>query len=130
MANPPRVLVVEDDDLNYELASVILQQMGMTVSRVAEGDQVLSAVQSDPPDLIYMDIVLPGIDGLEITRRLKANEQTRDIPIVALTALAMMGDYARALAAGCDSYITKPISPSELRAQTLRFIPSPPGKSL
>lgn len=124
MADPPRVLVVEDNDMNYELASVILRQMGVTVRRVADGDQVVSAVESDPPDLIYMDVLLPGMDGLEITRQLKANERTRGIPIVALTALAMMGDYARALAAGCDSYIIKPISPAEFRAQTHRFLPA------
>jgi len=124
MAEPPRVLIVEDNDMNYEVASYILGRMGITVSRVMDGNDVLPSVLASPPDLIYMDIQLPGTDGLDATRHLRADERTRLIPIVALTAMSLMGDYARALAAGCDSYIVKPISVSELRASALRFIPT------
>ena len=104
-----RVLVAEDNDLNYELVEFILSSMGLGVSRAARGDQVLDIVSADPPELIFMDVQLPGVDGIKLTRHLKADPQQSLIPIVALTALAMVGDRERALEAGCDGYLTKPV---------------------
>ena len=123
MKQGPRVLVAEDNDLNYELVEFILTSMGLVVSRAARGDQVLDIVAADPPDLILMDVQLPGIDGLELTRHLKADDQTSSIPIVALTALAMVGDGERVLQAGCDGYLTKPVASTDLRNVARRFLP-------
>ena len=123
MKQLPRVLVAEDNDLNYELVEFILSSMGLAVSRAARGDQVLDIVSADRPDLIFMDIQLPGVDGLELTRQLKADPHTASIPIVALTALAMVGDRERALEAGCDGYLTKPVVTTDLRESARRFFP-------
>ena len=90
------VLVAEDNDLNFRLVEFILTRLGVTVRRATTGDQALADATSDPPGLIFMDIQLPGIDGLQATRQLRANPATQDIPIVALTALAMVGDEERA----------------------------------
>ena len=117
-----RVLVVEDNDLNYELVQFILGKMGLSVFRASDGRKVLDMVQTEHPDLIYMDIQLPGIGGLELTRRLKADDVTRHVPVIALTAFAMLGDEEKALAAGCDAYLTKPVSSHQLRDTTERFL--------
>jgi CheY-like chemotaxis protein len=82
---------------------------GYTVETALDAESAIEAIRANHPDVILMDIQLPGIDGLELTRRLKADPKTRDIVIVAVTAYAMKGDQAKALSAGCDDYITKPI---------------------
>ncbi|MHB8618273.1 MAG: response regulator [Chloroflexota bacterium] len=117
-----RVLVVEDNDLSYELVRFILSNMGLAVLRTSHGDELLGVVTTEHPDLIYMDIQLPGIDGLELTRRLKADRATQHVPVIALTAFAMVGDEEKALAAGCAAYLTKPVSPHQLRDTTQRFL--------
>lgn len=117
-----RVLVVEDNDINYELVRFILSRMGLVVLRASHGRQVLDVAAAEHPDLIYMDIQLPGIDGLEVTRRLKADRITQHVPIVALTAFAMVGDEEKALSAGCDAYLTKPVSPHKLQDTTEHFL--------
>ena len=104
-----RVLVVEDNPANMTLATFLLQSAGHSVVTAANAEIGLMLARSEQPDLILMDIQLPGMDGLEATGLLKADVATRAIPVVALTALAMKGDEERIRAAGCDGYIAKPM---------------------
>jgi two-component system cell cycle response regulator DivK len=108
------ILIVDDNAANLKLARVLLQGEGYEVMTAPDAEEALRALQSFTPRLILMDIQLPGMDGLELTRRLKADATTRDIAIIALTAYAMKGDEERALAAGCDGYIAKPIDVGSL----------------
>jgi CheY-like chemotaxis protein len=104
------VLVVDDNTTNLTLISEILEFDGYRVLKAEDAEAAQEIIRSTLPDLILMDIALPGMDGLTLTRRLKADEVTRGIVIVALTAFAMKGDDARAKDAGCDGYVTKPIN--------------------
>ena len=104
-----RILVVDDNPDNLELVRIVLECAGDDVRTAEDATQAMEALGSWHPDLILIDIQLPGIDGLELTRRLRANPAWRDISIVALTAYAMSRDEENARAAGCDGYITKPI---------------------
>lgn len=104
-----KILLIEDDDLNRDMLSRRLVRRGYEVVVAVDGEDGLSQASSQRPALILMDLSLPKIDGWEATRRLKAAEGTRAIPVIALTAHAMQGDRQRALAAGCDEYDTKPI---------------------
>lgn len=106
---PAEILVVDDNAANLKLARVILQKEGHTVRTVIDAEEALVLLRSWRPALILMDIQLPGLDGLELTRRLKAEPEHRDTIIIALTAFAMPSDRERALAAGCDDYLSKPI---------------------
>lgn len=112
------VLIVDDNPANLKLASVVLTQAGYEVLTAADGEEALGLLDSVTPALVLMDLQLPGIDGLELTRRLKADPARRAMPVVALTAYAMLGDEAQAVAAGCDGYITKPID-TRLLPQTV-----------
>jgi CheY-like chemotaxis protein len=103
------ILIVDDNPLNVKLVRVVLLTSGYDVRTCADAESALEALQSFRPEAILMDIQLPGMDGLELTRRLKADPETRDITIIALTAYAMKGDEEKARAAGCDGYLTKPI---------------------
>lgn len=105
-----RILVVEDNVSNMALAVFLLQSAGHTVLTAVDAEAGLTLAREDHPDLILMDIQLPGMDGLEATQVLKADAATRAIPVIALTALAMKGDEERIRAAGCDGYIAKPLS--------------------
>ena len=113
----PRILLVEDNELNRDMLSRRLVRKGFEVSVAVDGPGGLSAARSGSCDLILMDLSLPGIDGLETARQLKADPATRPIPIIALTAHAMSGDRERALAAGCDDYEIKPIEFPRLLAK-------------
>jgi CheY-like chemotaxis protein len=104
-----RILVVDDNATNLKLVAYLMKANGYVVDTALDAEAAIEAIQANRPDLILMDIQLPGIDGLELTRRLKADPATRDIVVVAVTAYAMKGDEDKALAAGCDDYITKPI---------------------
>lgn len=104
-----RILIVDDNAINLKLVAYLMKANGYTVDTALDAESAIDAIRANHPDVILMDIQLPGIDGLELTRRLKADPGTRDIVIVAVTAYAMKGDQAKALAAGCDDYITKPI---------------------
>jgi two-component system cell cycle response regulator DivK len=104
-----KVLVVEDNPANMKLAVFLLRSVGHTVLSATSAEAAIMVAREEQPDLILMDIQLPGIDGLEATGRLKANAETSAIPVIALTALAMKGDEERILAAGCDGYIAKPM---------------------
>jgi len=111
------ILLVEDNELNRDMLSRRLSKRGYSVEVSIDGAQAIKMAQSLHPDLILMDVDLPVIDGLEATRRLKADEQTRTIPVLALTANAMAGDEERALAAGCDDYDSKPVDIPRLLAK-------------
>ena len=103
------VLVVDDNQVNLKLVRVLLTSFGYEAHCAEDAEQALELLQTLRPQLILMDIQLPGMDGLTLTRKLKADPGFRDVPVVALTAYAMKGDDARALEAGCTGYITKPI---------------------
>lgn len=104
-----RVLLVEDNDMNMEMLSRSLKRKKFSVLEAVDGQQGVDMAKSELPDIILMDIGLPVFDGLEATRKIKGNDATRHIPIIALTAHAMSGDQQEALEAGCDDYDTKPI---------------------
>ena len=111
-----KVLVVEDNSANMTLAVFLLQSAGHTVLTATNAEAGLTLARSEQPELILMDIQLPGMDGLQATALLKQTERTRAIPVIALTALAMKGDEERIRAAGCDGYIAKPMRYKELLA--------------
>ena len=111
-----RILLVEDDALSLKLMRDLLQAHGFQTEETGEGASAVALAIQSPPDLIVMDIGLPGIDGVEATRRLRADTRTSDIPIVAVTAFAMPGDEQRMLEAGCNAFLTKPLRLSDLVA--------------
>jgi CheY-like chemotaxis protein len=113
--NIRKVLLIEDNLMNMELATDLLEGAGFEVLQAERAEAGIALAHARQPDIILMDIALPGMDGLEATRRLKRDEQTARIPIVALTASAMLGDHTKARAAGCCGHIAKPID-------TRRFI--------
>src|SRR5215813_8748525 len=104
-----KILVVEDNDMNLDMLTERLSSRGFDVIGALDGEQGLATAIAEVPDLIVMDLSLPGVDGWELTRRLKTQDTTRRIPVLALTSHAMAGDREKALAAGCDDYDTKPI---------------------
>ena len=105
-----KVLIVEDNLANMKLAAFLLQSAGHTVLSATDAEVGLTLARDEHPNLILMDIQLPGMDGLEATALLKRDDATRAIPVIALTALAMKGDEERIRAAGCDGYIAKPMA--------------------
>lgn len=117
-----RVLVVEDSPVNLELVVTILQQAGHTPVPASNAAEALELARAQVPDAILMDIQLPGMDGLAATRLLKADPQTRHVPIIALTAFAMKGDEEAAFAAGVDGYITKPLRYQHFLAELERVV--------
>ena len=117
-----KILVVEDNSANMMLAVFLLESAGHTVLGATDAEAGLTLARAEQPNLILMDIQLPGMDGLEATALLKRDNTTRTIPVIALTALAMKGDEQRILAAGCDGYIAKPLRYREfLAAVTARL---------
>lgn len=117
-----RILIVDDNATNLKLVAYLMNANGYIVDTALEAQAAIAAIQAHHPDVILMDIQLPGIDGLELTRRLKADPKTRDIVIVAVTAYAMKGDQDKAFAAGCDDYITKPINTRALPETIARHL--------
>jgi two-component system cell cycle response regulator DivK len=111
-----KVLIVEDNPANLSLATFLLKSAGHTVLCATDAEAGLTLARAERPDLILMDIQLPGMDGLEATAQLKRDSATRAIPVIALTALAMKGDEERIRAAGCDGYIAKPMAYQEFLA--------------
>ena len=116
-----RVLIVDDNPTNLKLVAYLVKANGYEVDTAADADAAMAAIATNRPRVILMDLQLPGIDGLELTRRLKADPATRDIAIIAVTAYAMKGDHEKALAAGCDDYVTKPIDTRALPALIARY---------
>jgi CheY-like chemotaxis protein len=117
------ILVVDDNPINLKLISATLKFAGYQISGASDAESAQALLKLQSFDLILMDIALPGMDGLTLTRLLKADSQTRHIPIIALTASAMKGDETKALAAGCDRYITKPIDTRSLPRAIAEFLP-------
>jgi CheY-like chemotaxis protein len=117
----PKILLVEDNEMNRDMLSRRLERKGLRVLVAVDGEQGLALARSEAPDLILMDMSLPVMDGWSATRHLKANPETRTIPIIALTAHAMADDRIRCLESGCDDYDTKPIEFTRLmgKIQTL-----------
>ncbi len=109
-----KILLVEDNELNRDMLSRRLTRRGYDVAAAIDGEEALAMAAAQGPDLILMDMSLPVMDGWEVTRRLKADEKTRPIPVIALTAHAMSGDRELALAAGCNDYDTKPVDLNRL----------------
>ncbi|TXL65336.1 response regulator [Zeimonas arvi] len=108
------ILLVEDNELNRDMLSRRLARQGYQVVQAVDGGEAIARAHDSAPDLILMDLSLPVIDGWEATRRLKADQATRRIPVIALTAHAMAGDREQAMAAGCDDFDTKPVELSRL----------------
>src|SRR5437763_8274052 len=133
MAGEP-ILIVDDTPVNLKLTRILLWKEGYKVITAASAEEALDLLRSHHPQLILADIQLPGIDGLEMTRRIKQDPATRDIKVIALTAFAMKGDEQKAMEAGCDGYITKPIDTrslgerirEHLNARAEAAEPSPP----
>jgi two-component system, cell cycle response regulator DivK len=108
------ILVIDDNPVNLRLAAEVLRSEGHRVLRAEDAEEALALLDLQLPDLVLTDIALPGIDGLELTRRIRADPRLRNLPVVALTASAMKGDEKRVLAAGCDAYISKPLDTRQL----------------
>jgi two-component system cell cycle response regulator DivK len=119
----PRVVIVDDHPLNIELARATLEMDGFEVLGLGDGESAVAAIVADPPDLVLMDVQLPHVDGLVLTRRLKADPRTAAVPVLAFTAYAMAGDEARFRAAGCDGYIAKPIEVARFAQQVRAHLP-------
>ena len=104
-----RILIVEDDEMNRDMLSKRLSRRGYEILVALDGREGIEKTRTEHPDLVLMDLSLPEVDGWEATRQLKADAETRDIPIIALTAHAMEGDREKSVAAGCDDYDSKPV---------------------
>lgn len=104
-----RILLVEDNEMNRDMLSRRLERRGYEVIVAVDGEEGVARAKADAPDIVLMDLSLPGIDGWEATRQLKAADETRSIPVLALTAHAMAGDREKALEVGCDEFDTKPV---------------------
>lgn len=116
------ILIVDDNPTNLKLVAYLMKANGYAVSTATDAEAALAEIRDNRPALILMDVQLPGIDGLELTRQLKAAPETRDIIIVAVTAYAMKGDIDKATAAGCDDYVTKPIDTRALPGTIARHL--------
>ena len=121
MANEP-ILIVDDNPVNMKLIRILLIGEGYDARTASDAGEALEVLKEFSPRLILMDIQLPGMDGLELTRRLKADPVTRDIKILGLTAYAMKGDEEKILAAGCDGYVAKPIDTRTLPELILHYL--------
>ena len=116
-----RILVVEDQEDNRQILRDLLANAGYDMIEAEDGEQGVAAANSERPDLILMDIQLPVLDGYEATRRIRTNPDLKSVPIIAVTSYALAGDEDKALAAGCDGYISKPYSPRELLAKVRAY---------
>ncbi|MEE9149094.1 MAG: response regulator [Candidatus Tectomicrobia bacterium] len=118
-----RVLVIEDQEDNRRIVRDLLTSVGYEIIEAMTGEEGVSSAETHLPDLILMDIQLPGIDGYEATRRIKANPTLHRIPIIAVTSYALSGDDLTAFEAGCDGYVSKPFSPRALLAKIREYLP-------
>ena len=121
----PKILVVDDNRINTELVRFVLEADGMQIEAAYDAQEAAAKLLQFAPDLILMDIQMPGVDGLELTRRLRADPATRHIAVVAFTAYAMKGDRAKMLEAGCDGYIAKPIEVARFPRQVRDWLRLP-----
>jgi two-component system cell cycle response regulator DivK len=120
-----RILIVEDNPANMTLATFLVQSAGHVAITATDAEAGLALARTERPDLILMDIQLPGMDGLEATAQMKRDDATRAIPVIAVTALAMKGDEQRIRAAGCDGYISKPLAYRDLLAVISTHLSAP-----
>ena len=118
-----RVLVIEDHEDNRRILRDLLTSAGYEPIEAVTGEEGVTLAETHHPDLILMDIQLPGLDGYEATRRIKANPALRQIPVIAVTSYALRGDEVKAKEAGCDAYVTKPFSPRALLAKIREYLP-------
>ena len=118
-----RIIVVEDNEDNRRIMRDLLITAGFEVIEAVDGKEGLSVAATERPDLILMDLQLPVFDGLEVTRRIRSDPVTRHIPVIAVTSYAMSGDNEKAIAAGCDAYFAKPVSPRALLAKIREYLP-------
>lgn len=121
-ARQPLVLVVDDNEDNLLLLAFLLEQLGCAIITAADGQTALDLVQTQPPSLILLDMMLPDLDGIEVLRCLKQNPLTTDIPVIAVTAMARPEDRERILSAGCNEYVTKPYVIDELEVLLRRYL--------
>ena len=121
-----RILIVDDNATNLKLVAYLVKAYGYAVTTAIDAPSALASIASERPDLILMDLQLPGVDGLELTRRIKTDPSTRDIAIIAVTAYAMRGDEEKAREAGCDDYVTKPIDTRTLPVTIARHLAKAP----
>jgi len=121
------VLIVDDNAINLKLARITLQSEGLEVATAGNAEEALAAIRARKPGVILMDIQLPGVDGLTLTRQLKSDPQTADIAVIALTAYAMKGDDRKAYDAGCDGYLPKPIDTRALPKLVLEHLNKAPA---
>jgi len=119
-----RILIVEDQEDNRKILRDLLRSAGYEPLEAVTGEEGLTLAETHRPDLILMDIQLPGLDGYEATRRIKANPALRHIPVIAVTSYALSGDDVKAREAGCDAYVTKPFSPRALLATIRQVLPA------
>jgi two-component system cell cycle response regulator DivK len=118
-----RILVIEDQEDNRKIVRDLVTASGYELMEASTGEEGLEVAVRERPDLILMDIQLPGIDGYEVTRRIKADPDLCKIPIIAVTSYALSGDDKKAFSAGCDGYVTKPYSPRLLLAKMREYLP-------
>jgi two-component system cell cycle response regulator DivK len=118
-----RILVVEDDADNRRIVVKVLTVEGYEVLEATDGRSALATARKEHPDLIIMDLAMPGLDGWQAATQLKSDPKVADIPIIALTAFAMRGDEERAREAGCDGYLSKPCRPQTIREVVRRYLP-------
>ena len=117
------ILVVEDQEDNRQILRDLLTNAGYEMTEAVNGEEALAEVAKQRPDLILMDIQLPIMDGYEATRRIRINPDLKSVPIIAVTSYALAGDESKALAAGCDAYVSKPFSPRQLLAKIREYLP-------
>jgi len=119
-----RILIVEDNEDNRRILRDLLRSAGFETFEAETGEAALTLVHQCAPDVILMDIQLPGLDGHDTTRLIKAQPELRHVPIIAVTSYALSGDELKAEAAGCDAYVTKPFSPRQLLAKVREYLPT------
>ena len=118
-----RILAIEDHEENRRILRLLLGSAGYEMIEAVTGEDGVTMAEKEHPDLILMDIQLPGLDGYEATRRIKGNPALRHIPIIVVTSYALSGDDVKAFEAGCDAYVTKPFVPRELLAKIREYVP-------
>jgi two-component system, cell cycle response regulator DivK len=116
------ILVVDDSAPSRRLLRIVLERRGYRALEAAGADAARAAVAREKPRLVLMDVEMPGVDGLQLTREFKSDERMRDVPVIAVTSLAAEGDEERCLAAGCDAYLTKPVDVPELLASIRKLL--------
>lgn len=117
-----KVLIVEDNPVNLRLAQFLLEKKGFSVRKATSGPECLAEMTRELPDIVLMDIQLPGEDGLAVTRKIRSDARMAGVVVVALTAHAMAGDREKILGAGCDGYIAKPVDPQGLAGEVSRYL--------